>query len=318
MGRKGKRRRRPSAPERSVQERAPARPERVDKREEPEEQPRPRGLFASAGIPSPYPPLGRTMAASFPPAARDPRILVIVFLFALGLWGAFTAIGAEPSPRVMVVFTALPPISTFFDAILTSSVVPGAVGALAMVVGITIARTIMLLAVIVLTHRAVHEADAPSPERRALFGMLGSIFAIQAVELGLVLAVPIVVQAFLGPQVGVLAAWILALYLLAMAPIIVAVERVSAAEALRRSFRAARLPGFRHTGLVMLYFAFVLWLTSITPTGPVPPATPTLLTWAITLATSVVHVGFLAAFTYRWVSVREQVPTGPRKRSRTG
>lgn len=316
MGRKGKRRRRPATQEGRAleprEERKPVRAEPVQ--EQPE---RPRGLFATAGLPSPYPPLGRTMAASFPKAARDPRILVIMFLFALAVWGAFTAIGAEPSPRVMVVFTALPPISTFFDAILTSSVVQGAVLALAIVVGMTLLRTVVLLTVIVLTHRAVDDPAEPPPGRRALAGMLGSIFAIQAVELGLVLAVPILVQAFLGPQVGVLAAWILGLYLLAMAPIIVAVERVGAAEALRRSFRAARLPGFRHTGLVMLYFAFVLWLTSITPTGPVPPATPTLVTWLITLGTAVVHVGFLAAFTYRWISVRGEVPSGPAKRSRT-
>lgn len=320
MGRKGKRRRRKpggrpterGAPAPVAEEQAPAEAE-PKQRATREERPRPRGLFGG-GLPSPYPPLGPTLLAGLRPVAGSASILVVGFLFALVFWTFFSALGAEPSPRIMVVFTALPPVSTFFDAILTSSLVQGALPALGVVVGATLVRAVVLGGLAILTHRKVAGEPGPGFSPRGLVRIAASLFAILAAEVGLVLAVPIIIQGFLGPQVGVLAAWILGLYFLAMAPIIVVVERVNAAEGLRRSLRAARLPGFRHTSLVMLYFVFVLWVTSVTPQGQVPPATPTLVTWLITLGATWVHLGVLGAFTYRWLSVRDQVPAGPAKR----
>jgi len=106
-----------------------------------------------------------------------------------------------------------------------------------------------------------------------------------------------------GPIVG--------LYYLGFAPIAVIVDGVGYREAVRRSARAARLPGGGHLPLVFGYFAFCLFLYSSTPASVVSPATPSILTWSFALLSTYLHVGMLGALTYRWMAVRERAAEVP-------
>jgi hypothetical protein len=58
------------------------------------------------------------------------------------------------------------------------------------------------------------------------------------------------------------------------------------------------------------------------PQPAVSPATPTVATWAYTLGATFVHVVVMAAFVYRWLAVRDVVPTGapprPERPARSG
>src|SRR5207244_3812622 len=87
-------------------------------------------------------------------------------------------------------------------------------------------------------------------------------------------------------------------------------------EAMRRSARAARLPGSRHVVIFVVYFFVVLLLVALVPGGSIVTANPPLGEWAWVLVGTVVQLVFLAAFCERWMVVEGQVPTGPPPRRR--
>lgn len=326
MGRKGKRRKRPRAQDHPSTSAAPQ-PEvaaEVPEETEPEtaepevedrsQAPRRGGLFSTLSIPSPHPPLGETLRRGLPPLT-DPRVLAVAFLFVLVLWALIVGLGSEAPPALMSGFWAVPPISVFFDANVVSSVVPEAVASLALLVLVLALRSFSLTAI--LRWIGVDLEEEPHPqERRGFVGTALSMFAIHSAELGLVLIVFTLAQAFLGAQVGALLAWGLGAYFLGFVPAVVAIEGSSAAEGLRRGFRAARLPGARHLTFVMLYLLITLWASQFAPGGILPPATPSIGIWAYVLVASVVHLAALAALTYRWIVVRGVVPSGPAPRRR--
>jgi len=328
MGRKGKRRKRPRARERAVDaheleagaeaaQEAAAPPGPGPGPEAPSEPRQRRGLFSGLSIPSPHPPLGETLRRGVPPAA-DPRVLAVAFLFVLALWSLITALGSEAPPALMSGFWAVPPISLFFDANVVSSVVPDALPSLGLLVVVLALRSASTTAVVRWMGRELQvDAEGEHPQqRRGMVATALSMFAIHSAELGLVLIVFTLAQGFLGPQIGALLAWGLGIYFLGFVPSVVAVEGVSAAEGLRRGFRAARLPGARHLSLVMLYLLVTLWLSQFAPGGPLPPATPSIGVWAYTLAATFAHLAALGALTYRWIVVRGVVPAGPAPRRR--
>jgi hypothetical protein len=129
-------------------------------------------------------------------------------------------------------------------------------------------------------------------------------------ELALVLVAPLLLGSFLGPQagnLGILLALVFGLHFLAMAPPVVATEDLRAQDAIRVSTRAARLPGLRHFGLVFVYFFLVVFvMLQVSPPGLLSPATPSILVWAFVLAATIVHMGVLGAFAYRWLAVRSE------------
>jgi hypothetical protein len=88
-------------------------------------------------------------------------------------------------------------------------------------------------------------------------------------------------------------------------------------ESIRRSARAAMLPGGRHLILCSLYFFLALPVAlGFAPGGGDVTANPDLATWVFVLVVNVVHVGFMAAFAYRWVVAEPQVPDEPVRRRR--
>lgn len=331
MGRKGKRRKRPRATDRASQrpeelvestgpapdEETPA-PDRVATEEEPSDAPPRRGLFAGFSIPSPHPPLLETLGRGVPPAA-DPRVLAVAFLFVLALWGLVVGLGSEAPPALMAGFWAVPPISVFFDANVVSTIVPGAVASLGLLVVVLALRSLSLTGII--RWIAGEQGDpARTEERRGFLATSLSMFAIHSAELGLVLIVFTLAQGLLGGQIGALLAWGLGAYFLGFVPAVIAVEGASAAEGLRRGLRAARLPGARHLTFVMLYLLVTLWMSQFAPGGILPPATPSIGIWAYVLVATFVHLAAIGALTYRWIVVRGVVPTGPaprRRRERT-
>lgn len=343
MGRKGKRRKRPrrvpaqqpepapagEAPADETPEEAPTPQNEADESTEldgrPEstpdrpETPRRRGLFSTLSIPSPHPPLGETLRLGAP-AAADPRVLAAAFLFVLALWAIVVGLGSESPPALMSGFWAVPPISVFFDANVVSTIVPGALASLGLLVLVLALRSAALTAIVRWIGGELEEA--PTEGRRGFVATALSMFAIHSAELGLVLIVFTLAQGLLGGQIGALLAWGLGVYYLGFVPAVVAIEGVSAAEGLRRGLRAARLPGARHLTFVMLYLLLTLWLSQFAPGGILPSATPSIGVWVYVLLGTFAHLAALGALTYRWIVVRGVVPTGPaprrRRRERTG
>jgi hypothetical protein len=91
-------------------------------------------------------------------------------------------------------------------------------------------------------------------------------------------------------------------------------------ETVRRSARAAMLPGGRHLLLCSLYFFIALPVAvGFAPGGTEITANPTLVAWVFILLANVLHVAFMAAFAYRWVVAEPEVPDEPvRRRASAG
>lgn len=318
MGRKGKRRKRPAGR---------PRPEVVDaevvetEEQEPEEATdeeraadRRPGLFGGIGVPSPYPSLARTIRGSARPVGGDAVVLAVGFLLVLGLWGLFAGLGRPTGPSEMALFLAHPPMSVLADAFLALNVIPDSFASLAIVIALTGVRSLVL--VFLLSRLVPGVGGAPVVlDRMGLLRRSMSMFAVNAAGLGIALSGMLLLSSFLGQTAFVLVAG-LSLYFLGMAPIVVVAEDCSAADALRRSFRAARLPGTRHLGLVLIYIVLLLFLGSLRPAGLIPPATPSFVVWFLVLSESFMHLLVLGAFAYRWVAVRDEVPAGPARRAR--
>lgn len=332
MGKKGKRRKRrrpPHRPDRGLQEEAvladaeeapalvEAPPEMGSKAERPDE-PRRRGLFGGGlGIPSPYPTLGDSLAAGAGPVGASPVILGTAFLLMLVLWGLFLAPRGIGSASLLSVMGSLPPVSLLSDGLILLQDPTGALRPFLSVIGVMVVRAVGLALLAGLVVMAIRDGR---PDLRGAMSKLPRLswrlFAILSAQLGLALGVFILLQGFLGVQFAVLFSWIMGLYFLAFAPVILVAEDLPAAEVLRRSVRAARLPGMRHLALVLAYFAFIFWVSTATLEPTVPPATPSFLTWLVVLGSTFVHVATLGILAYRWLAVRDQVPAGPAPRRR--
>jgi hypothetical protein len=276
-----------------------------------EGKPTRRFLFGG-GQPGPYPPLGVSLAVGLRVVGSSPAVLGSAFLTVLAVWGLFAALGFPVPPGPMSALLALPPLHVLFDAQLVQVVAEGRTAVLVGVaLGVVVLRSITLGLLTLLVVDAL-EQGAPRfrGALRRLPGVAVRLIQVYLVELALVLAVPLILQSFLGAQagnLGILLALIFGLHFLAMAPVVAATEEVRAQDAIRLSTRAARLPGLRHFALVFVYFFLVVFvLLQVSPPGLLAPATPTILVWGFVLAATVVHAGVLGAFAYRWLAVRDE------------
>jgi hypothetical protein len=259
--------------------------------------------------PSPYPPLGTSLAQGLRAVGSSPVILFTAFLSLLATWTAFVALGVEPSARLLSLLMSLSPAHVFSDVPVAAGA-GDAVAALFGVIGLGVVRAVTFG---LLTLLIVDSVRTGKPDARGAIGRLprvaASVFSLYVVEVAAVVVLLQLLVGFLGPF-GIVAV-IAALYFLLLAPVVLAAEGASAREALRRSVRAARLPGTRHLALVVGYFLLLYFGTSVGPFGPVSPATPTIPIWSFALAATVLHGGVLGALVFRWLAVRDVVPARP-------
>jgi hypothetical protein len=286
---------------------------------------RPRGPFGTRlREPSPYPKFTETIAEGVAAAGSSPAVLLIAFLAVLALWAAHQAVGAGDlvTPKAMANLMALPPIHILFtDTNVAFSAVPAFSPAakLALAVGFTIARGLAFGAIIALLGSRLGWAEDRPLARWAR--AIPNLLAIALAFFGVAAAIPYLLLTMLPGQLGtlaVLAGPVVGLHFLAFAPVTAVLDGAGYREAIRRSARAARLPGGSHLALSFGYFAFALFLISIVPQPPVAPATPSVQSWAVSLATTFVHVSVLGAFVYRWLVVRDQVPKEAAPRAKGG
>jgi hypothetical protein len=284
---------------------------------EEEARPRPRGIFGTSSRmrePSPFPGFRVSVGRGLAETARSAPVLVLGFLSILVIWSAFATAGAVDlmTSKSLATAFALPPLYLLFsDGVLAFfPVVSGsAVAGLGVAIGLTIFRVLVLGAVAAMLAQRLGAPDLD--RRRAFVRAIPHLVLIALAVFGVGAAIPYVAGGLLPGNFGgllFLAGPLLGLHFLIFAPIAAVVDGASFRDAMRRSGRAARLPGGSHLALTFGYFAFALFLVSLVPGKPVDPATPSILTWAIALAATFVHLGTFAAFVYRWLAVRD-LPT---------
>jgi hypothetical protein len=227
----------------------------------PAEEPR-RGAVRAGLPPSPFPPLGVSLARGLRVVGSSPVILATAFLSLLATSWAFVTLGVELTPRFLAVAMAISPAHLFTDVPVAFSPTD-VTGLLVSVAGLAILRSVtfsLLIALIALGLEGV-------PDFRVAVRRIGrpvlTVLAIYLLEVGLVVVVLQLFAAFLGQFAPLVVA--ASIYFLAFVPVVAVMENTSLRTAFGLGTRTARLPGLRHMSLVLLYYVVLSLAAAISP-----------------------------------------------------
>ena len=307
-----KKRRRPPRPRPT-----PAEPESTEAVEEEAPQRRPFGSGLLSGGPSAMPPIGRSLGNGMLAIVSSPIMLGIAVVVPLLAWIALLALGFEGRPSLLVDVLALPPISTYFDLGTGESLLSLGPSFLVFI-GIAVLLRSLLYGLL-----AGMIVETLEDGRVSKWGLLRGVTAIPTVlavnllSFSLILASNVIFPV-LGPGIGLLAAigaLVGGLFFLGFAPTAAVRQQRGVVESIRRSGRAAMLPGSRHVLFCAIYFFIALpVVVGLAPGGSEITANPTLSGWIFILAASVLHLAFMAALAFRWIGVEPAVPEEPVRR----
>ena len=309
----GRKRRRPARPRP-----APVREEATAAPAEPTAAPEPRRPFGGAlfgqSAESVMPPIGRSLGRGLLAVVSSPVLLAIAVLVPLLVWLGLYALGFEGRPALLVDVLALPPIATYFD-LGTGESLLGLGPSFLIFIGMAILIRGVLYALL-----AGMIVESLEDGRVSSWGLLRGVAAIptvivvQVLSFTLILASNIILPV-LGPGIGLLGAvgaLVGGLFFLGFAPTAAVRQRRGVVESIRRSGRAAMLPGSRHLLFCGLYFFIALpVIVGLAPGGGEVTANPSLSGWIFILAASVLHLGFMGGLAYRWIVVEPVVPEEP-------
>lgn len=269
---------------------------------------------------SAWPPIGRSLGRGFATIGTSPLILLSSFLLLFLMWVSLVLLGLGGPPGRLVNLLAIPPISTYFDALNGVTIYGfGPQGFMAATVFLLV-RSVVLSLVMALVVR-VYEGEGTVGEALARgVRIVPVMIGVNLMGFAMMVAGSIVLP-ILGPGLGFLASiltLVAALFLFVFAPVVALREPGRPAfEAVRRGARAALMPGSRHLLMCLLYLFLTLpVLVALTPGGALLGVNPDLRTWIYALLCTYVHLSFLAAFAYRLMAVEDEIPDQPVRRRR--
>jgi hypothetical protein len=284
------------------------------------EAPEPRRGFGGAlfgGGPSILPSIPRSLGRGLLAIVTQPILLVVALVLPFLVWLALLAIGFEGSAGRLVDVLALPPIATYFD-LGTGASVAGVGPAFLVFTAVSVLARGVIYALL-----AGMVVEALEDGRVSRYGLLRGIAAIPVVLVVQVISFSLIIAGnlffpILGPGIGFLAfvaALVGGLFFLGFAPTAAVRQGRGVLETIRRSGRAAQLPGTRQLLFCALYFFVALpVVVGLVPGGTRLSANPSLAAWVFILAVSVVHLAFMAALAFRWIAVEPLVPDEPVRR----
>lgn len=282
--------------------------------------PRLLGWLSGPTVDTAWPPIGRSLGRGFLTVGSSPLIVLSSFALVFVLWIALVALGLEGPPARLVNLLALPPVSTYFDALNGVTIYGfGPLGFLA-ATAFLLVRALILALLTALVVR-IYEGEGTLAETLARGLRIVPVTAVVGLMSLTTMILGSVILPFLGPGFGFLGSVLLlvaAMFLLAFAPVL-ALRRpdLPLPEVMRRGARAALMPGSRHLLMSMLYIFLALpVLLALTPGGAELGVNPALGTWVWALACTFVHLGFLGAFAYRFMAIEDEVPEAPVRRAR--
>jgi hypothetical protein len=264
---------------------------------------------------SSMPTFRRSLGSGFLLVGSNPLLLVLPFLWILATWVTFLSFGYTGSPNPPLgQAVALPPLSVGGDLQSAWLVFGQQVGTYALL-------PMLLLRSVVFAVLAGLVVEGFQTGKTSMSGVRRGLRAVPIVVGGMILNLLAVMALFLtgglGPGFGSLVSVLLpaaTLWLLGFVPFVAVTERRSLPTALSRSVAGGRTPGGRQFLFSMLYFLLLTLLQAFTPGGDIT-ANPSLATWAYVLFVGYVHLGFFAAFGYRWLVIEDTVPEPAAARS---
>jgi hypothetical protein len=275
---------------------------------------------------SPMPKLLHTFTRGLATIVGTPILLFAVPVVLLVEWGILLALGFQGPFTLLGGTFGIPPVSTYANAILSSSVFTSTSGGAASAIGpllgivafITLAATIHAIVTTAAVEKLRTGQISSWTLRRAVH-VLRVTVACGIANLGILIAANVLgsLGGFLGLLV-LLGAMSAGVYFFAFAPAIAADEDRPVTATLSRSARAARMPGSNNLTLAVVYAvpAFLL-LLAVVPTGPIG-VNPSIRAWVALILVSVLQMSVTATFAYRYLcvggSVPEVAPARPRRR----
>ena len=306
-----KKRRRPPRPRP-----APAEPETTTV-EEAAPQRRSFGSGLLAGGPSAMPPIGRSLGTGLLAVVSSPVLLGIAVVVPLIAWLLLLALGFEGRPSLLVDVLALPPISTYFDLGTGESLLSLGPSFLVFIGIALLLRSLLYGLMAGMIVETLEDGRVSSWGLLRGISAIPTVLAVNLLSFSLILASNVIFPV-LGPGIGLLAAigaLVGGLFFLGLAPTAAVRQQRGVVESIRRSGRAAMMPGSRHLLFCAIYFFVALpVVVGLAPGGSQITANPTLSGWIFILAASVLHLAFMAALAFRWIGVEPSVPEEPVRR----
>ena len=267
-----------------------------------------------------WPSIPRSLARGALTVGSSPALLLVPFLFVFAAWVALVTLGLEGPVLLLANMAAVPPVGTFFDLAIGESIFGQAsLVALTVTAGLIIARSAFFAVVSGLIVEALEGAPSASAGLRRGSRAIPALLAVNVISFSAILASRLILP-LLGPQFAFLGSILVlaaVVYYLAAVPAAAIREGRGVQETLRRSARAAAMPGSRHLILSVIY-VFVAYppLILFTPHSNELSVNPFLATWIYALVAAFIHMSFLAAFCYRWMAIEPEVPAKPVPRRR--
>lgn len=273
------------------------------------------GWLSRPPVDSGWPSIGKALGRGFITVGSSPLVLLSSFVLVFALWLALIGLGLEGPPGRLVNLLALPPISTYFDALNGVTIYGfGPMGFIA-ATAFLLVRSV-LLALITALIVWVYEGEGTLGETLARGARVIPVaMAVNLLTLAMMVAGSIVLPV-LGAGLGFLASvltLVAALFLFVFAPVVALREPGRPLlDVVRRGARAALMPGSRHLLMCLFYIFLTLpILVALAPGGALLGVNPAAATWVYALLCTYVHLSFLAAFAFRFMSIEDEVPDEP-------
>ncbi len=265
-----------------------------------------------------FPPASRSLLEGFVTAAGNPVMLLAPLLLVLVVWMALVAAGLRFFPFEMPSVLALTPIGSSFDGAISTTLLGMSLWTLAALLVFTIVRAAVMAVFIGMMDEVMDfgRVTGVGPLR----GLRSFLPVLTYEYIGVLVTLfgGILVQV-LGSAAGPIlriAMPVAVIYFLTFMPIAAVRLGIRGRDALSRSIRGARLPGWiRHLVLaITYYFLATLGQDFLTPDRYVITATPGIRTWIFVLGATLVNMVFLGAFLAEWRAVEPYVPAqAPRR-----
>jgi hypothetical protein len=244
----------------------------------------------------------------------SPVIVGATLAWLLVEWLVVVALGYPGPVALLGYVSAPPPLSTNTDLFIMIGILGGR--------GLTfvfVSAAVHALWLAVLTGLAIETLESGRASRWGAVRGLRAFpvtFALHIIGVAVVFASQIVV-AFGGSSLGLfllMGLLVVAVWVLAFAPVIAVTEHRRVTDCLARSVRAARMPGSGNLPFAAIYAVPVI-ATFLAPNVPGtlldvnPPATA----WIFVVGMNLLHAAMLGAFAMRYLAVADEVPD-PRPR----
>ena len=272
------------------------------------------GFLSRGSGDSPFPPVPQAIARGAIAVGSSLVLLVTAFVLEFLLWVGLVSLGLEGPPGRLVNLLALPPISTYFDA-LNGVTIYGFGGAgFGAASAFIVVRSLILSVVVGLVVQTLEGEGSPLDGVKRGLAAFPTVLVTGILALSLMIVGSVILPIF-GPGLGFLGSvltLVAALFFLVYAPIAAVRQGRPIQDTIRRSARAAMMPGSRHLLFCMLYIFLTLpILVALAPNGNLLGVNPSISMWTYGLITTFVHLTFLAAFAYRWIQAEDHVPDEP-------